>query len=119
MKNIELTYQPSPALTQVAQEETAIKIWRFLCEGDNIIRAETATFLKKPALEALGPILHSSFDVFNENLVDKSVFDTHKKLSGSMMRQIMEHLGYVIDKTGVQVVNQTIFKTATRYKKAD
>jgi hypothetical protein len=118
MQNLELTYQPSPAFAQLAQEKTAIKIWEFLCEGDNIIRAETATLLKKPALEALGPILHSSFDVFNEELVEKSVFDAHKKIAGNMMRQIMEHLGYVIDKTGVQVVNKTIFKTATRYKKA-
>ncbi len=117
MENLKFSYKPSPAFAQLAQEKTATEIWTFLCQGENVVRAETATFLKKPALEALGPVLQCRFDVFNEELVEKSVFDAHKKLAGNMMRQIMEHLGYEIDKTGVQVVNKTIFKTATRYVK--
>ena len=117
MDRLELLYKPSPAFIQLSQEETAIELWRFLCKKDNIIRVETASFLKKPALEALGPVLYKNFNVFNEELVEKSVFDAYKKLAGNMMRQIMEHLGYKIDKTGVQVVNKTIFKTATRYIK--
>lgn len=118
MENLELTYKPSPTFVQLSQESTAVALWEFLCLGDNLIRAETATFLRKPALEALGPVLFESFDVFKEEKTDKSTFDKYKQLAGNMVRQIMEAKGYQLEKTGVQVVNKTIFKTAARYVKS-
>lgn len=118
MGKLELTYKPSPTFVQLSQESTAVELWAFLCRGDNLVRAETATFLRKPVLEALGPVLLESFDVFNEKITDKSIFDKYKQLAGNMVRQIMEAKGYQLEKTGVQVVNKTIFKTAARYVKS-
>lgn len=113
-----LTYKPSPNFTQLSKEPTAKELWQFLCGRESLIRAETATFLRKPVLEALGPVLQETFEIFDEGKTDKATFDKYKQLAGSMVRQIMEAQGYKLEKTGVQVVNYTIFKTAARYVKA-
>lgn len=37
------------------------EIWDFLADPENLIRMETATYLSRPAIEPLSPLLHERF----------------------------------------------------------
>lgn len=86
------------------------KIWAFLNTPENIVRMETATYLVRPAGEALAPALLKEFG-------DAVAHDDVKRMIGHMIRQIMEVQGYALDKTGVNITRDPcLFKRATRYK---
>lgn len=85
------------------------ELWPFLNEPANIIRMETATFLRKPAVEPLSPVL---LERFGEAVLDQRI----KQLVGHMVRQILEGRGYVVDRTGVRITRQNIFASGTRYR---
>ena len=86
-------------------------LWKFLNENDNIIRIETATYLGRPAAEALGPVLLNRFG-------DEVRVDRIKQLIGNMIRQIIEPRGYQIDRQNVRTPpsRKDLFTTGTRYK---
>ena len=102
------------------------KILDFLNEEKTIVMLETATYLDRPALEALVPTLESRFGDELKGIKDNSNnpenidFDRLKQTIGHMVRVIMEKHGYVIDQNGIEIPNirQTLFLTATRYKKS-
>ena len=102
------------------------KILAFLNEEKTIVMLETATYLDRPALEALVPTLEARFGDELKGIKDNSNnpenidFDRLKQTMGHMVRVIMEKHGYVIDQNGVEIPNtrQTLFLTATSYKKA-
>ncbi|MCL1095856.1 hypothetical protein [Shewanella kaireitica] len=119
MNKLDINYLPSPALTQLAKTPEAEELWKFLCSPENQIRMETATFLRKPALEPLSPHLRESFDFFRVESADKATFDRYKQLAGSMTKQVMAALGYEHEKGSVTVQRGDVFKTASRYKLAD
>ncbi|CAM3429042.1 hypothetical protein [Shewanella pealeana] len=115
MNNLDIHYTPSPALTQLAKTFEAELLWDFLCSPENQIRMETATFLRKPALEPLSPYLREKFEFFRVESADKATFDRFKQLAGSMTKQVMKELGYELEKNSVTVLRGGVFKTASRY----
>ena len=98
----------------------------YLNEEKTIVMLETATYLDRPALEALVPTLEARFGDELKGIKDNSNnpenidFDRLKQTIGHMVRVIMEKHGYVIDQNGIEIPNirQTLFLTATRYKKS-
>lgn len=84
-------------------------IWAFLNEIENVVRMETATYLRRPAAEALSPSLLERFgEPIRENRV--------KQMIGHMVRQVLEAKGYRIDRNSVRIGTPgNIFTTATRY----
>lgn len=102
-------YQAS-VFSDLANEEFGKQLWRTLNEPKNVVRMETATFLRRPAVEPLGPILANSFGA---DVAD----DRTKQMIGHMVRQIMENQDYEIDRQGVRITRPNVFSTGTRYRK--
>ena len=102
------------------------KILDFLNEEKTIVMLETATYLDRPALEALVPSLEARFGNELKGIEDNSNnpenidFDRLKQAIGHMVRVIMEEHGYLIDQNNVKIpdTRNTLFSRATRYKKA-
>jgi len=90
--------------TQLGQE-----VWTFLNDRENLIRMETATYLSRPALEPLSPKLKARFG-------DAAFEDRMKRMTGHMVRQILEAHGYRLDRTGVRITTEgNGYTTAARY----
>ena len=102
------------------------KILDFLNEEKTIVMLETATYLSRPAIEALVPSLEARFGKElkaiedNSNNPENIDFDRLKQAIGHMVRVIMEEHGYLIDQNNVKIpdTRNTLFSRATRYKKA-
>ena len=102
------------------------KILAFMNEEKSIVMLETATYLGRPAIEALVPSLEARFGNELKGIADNSNnpenidFDRLKQAIGHMVRVIMEEHGYVIDQNNVKIpdTRNTLFSRATRYKKA-
>lgn len=85
------------------------EIWEFLNRSDNVVRMETATYLSRPAVEPLSPVLV-------QDLGERVTEDRMKQMIGHMVRQVMEKRGYRIDRSNVRTsTKDNIFTSATRY----
>ena len=106
------------------------KLWKFLCQPANIIRAETAVDLKRTCVEALERPLNEKFGkqfqrLINEDQIkEEQKFLRLKQMIGHMIGQIMISRGYVKDKQGVILPKGNkdpkrvlFFKKAIRFKK--
>jgi hypothetical protein len=93
------------------ESEAGQELWKILTRQDNIIRMETATFLEQAAVEPLGPELlnHPGLGTWVND-------DRVKQMIGHMARQVMEHLGYEIDRPGLRIMRAGLFTTAARYR---
>jgi hypothetical protein len=88
------------------------ELWDFLNENDNVIRMQTAAYLKRPSVEPLSPWLLQRFG-------DAVRQDRIKQTIGRMVRQILEHHGYRIDQQNVKITqNKNMFTSGTRYQEA-
>lgn len=85
------------------------KLWSFLNERETFVRMETATLLRRPALEAVQ--LH-----LLERFGDEIRVDRWKQMTGRMARQVMERHDYILDRTGVRISRGSLFTSAARYK---
>lgn len=94
----------------IADTPTGRALWAFLNEDVNLTRMETATDLRRPALEAVQSQLLGRFG-------DEIRADRWKQMMGRMTRQIMEEHGYVLDQTGVRISGGGLFTSAARYAK--
>ncbi|MEH6386720.1 MULTISPECIES: hypothetical protein [Pseudomonas] len=98
------------SFSDVANTPLGAAIWRFLHEDSSIACLETTTYLKRPALEGLQPHLLAEFG-------DDIRADRVKQMTGRMVRQVMENLGYSLDQTDVGIRVGDLYKTAARYAK--
>jgi len=103
-----ITYDPQQFL-ELYRSELGQALWLFLNEPASVLRMETATYLGRPALEALSPSLQQQFG--------PAVFeDRVKRMAGHMVRQILQAHGYQLDRTGVKITTPgNGFNTAARY----
>ena len=70
---------------------------------------EIATYLDRPAIEALSPTL---LQRFGGQVAQNQV----KRMIGHMVRQIMEARGYRLDRSGVPITRRgNIFFSGSRY----
>ena len=103
----ELKFDPG-TYSDLAGTPDGRKMWEFLQGREIWIRMETATYLGRPALEAIQPqLLHAFPDVIRE--------DRWKQMVGRMVRQVMEFRGYQLDRNGVRLKRNELFMSASRY----
>lgn len=105
-----LTYNPEKFASLYATE-TGQQIWAFLGQPENIARLETASELRKPAVEGLEEQLLAEF---RENVLADRV----KQMVGHMVRQILEQRGWVLDQSDVKI-QSVPFRKAARYRRLD
>jgi hypothetical protein len=86
------------------------EIWQFMKRPENVVRMDTATFLDRAAVEPLAPGLLAEF---GSNVADDRV----KQMIGHMARQIMEAIGYELDRTGLRITRESLFSSAARYRR--
>ena len=100
------------SFTDLAGTELGIRLWEFINERESVVRMETATYLSRPALEALQPALIERFgsEVNNEHN------DRVKQMLGRMARQVMEHYGYELDQKNVTLRRRELFLKAALYR---
>lgn len=98
------------SFSDISETEMGKSLWEFLNNEDIFIRLETASYLKRPALEGVQLQLLERFG-------DPIRADRWKQMIGRMTRQIMEHRGYSLDRAGVRVIVNDLFTSAARYKK--
>jgi len=104
-----LEYAPQN-FRSLAESDLGQELWRVLTRLDNVLRMQTATDLEQAAVEPLGPELLERFSTF---VNDERV----KQMVGHMARQIMERLGYEIDRPGIRIMRDSLFTTAARYRR--
>jgi hypothetical protein len=100
-------FEPGP-FSDVSTSPLGIAIWKFLHSDESIACLETTTFLKRPALEGLQPHLQAAFGAAIKT-------DRIKQMTGRMVRQVMEDLGYNLDQTDVRIRVGDLYKSAARY----
>lgn len=98
------------SFSDLADTSTGRELWQFLNTEDVFVCLDTTTFLKRPALEGLQPQL---LEKFGKEIKP----DRWKQMIGRMVRQIMEHRGYILDQTGVRMRVGELFTSAARYRK--
>jgi hypothetical protein len=104
-------YDPG-RFSDIANGPLGPKLWEILNRSDNIVRMETATMLECVAVEPLGPVLL-------RELGDDVRVDRVKQTVGHMVRQVLERLGYRIDRNNVRIPRPGLFTSGTRYVPKD
>jgi hypothetical protein len=103
-----LDYDPQN-FRDVFETDLGQAIWAFLKRPENLVRMETATYLDRTAVEPLGPGL---LRMFGPEIAE----DRLKQMIGHMARQIMEAMGFELDRTGMRITRESMFTTAAKYK---
>jgi hypothetical protein len=83
-------------------------LWAFLNDHDSIVRMETASLLRRPAVEPLSELLIQKFG-------KKVREDIIKQMIGHMVRQIMERRGFKLEAKNIAIRFGTLFSRAARY----
>src|SRR5262249_12332604 len=85
-------------------------LWTFLTREDNIVRMETAASLERAAVEALSDPLIAEFGV---EISQREV----KQVIGHMVKQIMESLGYEVERT-LRITRPGLFTSGLAFRRA-
>jgi hypothetical protein len=104
-----LEYDPQN-FRDLAKTELGAALWAVLKHPHNLIRMETAALLDRAAVEPLAPILVA---IFGDQVRD----DRTKQMIGHMTRQIMEAMGYEVDRSGLRITRPSLFTSATTYRR--
>jgi hypothetical protein len=105
-----LEYEPQH-FRDLADTELGGGLWAFLKRPDNLIRMETATLLDRAAVEPLGAGLVVEFG-------DEVRDDRTKQMIGHMTRQVVEALGYELDRTGLRITRPSLFTSGATYRRS-
>jgi len=100
------------SFSDVANTPLASALWQFLHRDTSIACLETTTYLKRPAIEGLQPHLLAEFG-------DEIKADRVKQMTGRMVKQVMENLGYRLEQIDVSIRRKDLYKTAARYAKPE
>lgn len=102
-----LEYKPQN-FRALYETELGEDIWTFMKRPDNLVRMQTSTYLGQPAVEPLGPGL---LRMFGPEIAD----DRFKQMIGHMARQLMEAMGFKLERSGVRITRESMFTTAAKY----
>jgi hypothetical protein len=94
----------------ISESALGKQLWPYLKLHDNLLRMETATALRRAAVE---PLAQGLIRTFGPEISQ----DRLKQTIGHMVRQIMEALGYELDRQGLRISQPNLFTSGTRYKK--
>lgn len=100
----------------VANHPASLAIWEVLNSHDALIAMKTATYLRRPAIEALIPMLREVAGEILDSEPEKS--RRFKMMAGSMVKDVLTRHGYEIDKSNVKLRadEKNMFTVATRYR---
>ena len=107
-------YKPNK-FSDISDSDFGIRLWKFLTNPNILLRMDTATYLRRPACEAIQDELINEFEEFTEE-GNNSKLIRYKQMCGHMVRQILEQRGYILDSQRIPLRVGTLFRTATRYK---
>jgi len=94
------------------KDEGGQAIWDFLNERETVLRMETASYLGRPAIEPLSPVLLQRFGPAIKRV-------RLKQMIGHMVRQILEVRGYSLDRSTVKITRiGNVFASGSRYVKS-
>ena len=100
----------SGSFSDLANTPMGEDLWALMTAPESLIRLETATYLGRPAIEALQLQLLAAFgDSIREN--------RWKQVAGAMARQVMEYRGYQFVRSGVKIKVKDLFSTGAIYVK--
>lgn len=102
-------YDPAQ-FRNLAETKTGRALWKFLNRDDNVVRMETASDLRRPAVEPLGKLL---LDTFGPEVRG----NRWKQMIGHMARQVLERSGFQLDVQGMKVRGSPLFNRASRYSR--
>lgn len=87
------------------------ELWRWMWRDDNLVRMETASDLRRVAVEPLQRFLLTDFD--------PDVIRQHRirQMIGAMARQILEHRGFKWEGKNFKVPTGDIFTTGSKYQR--
>lgn len=105
-----MDYDPG-TFASLARSPQGRRLWTALNSDRYFAAMETATLLRHPAVKGIEEMLLQDFGVY-------VLQDRVKQMIGSMVRQIMEAHGYVIDQQKVKI-GSIPFYAGTRYKRRD
>ena len=97
--------------TDLANTKLGRGLWMFLNERDNVLRMETASELRRPAVEAVATRLLATFG-------DTVRVDRVKRMIGHMTKQVMRHRGFELDAQNVRVRTGGLFVRGSRYTRS-
>jgi len=103
---------------KLAESDLGKKLWAFLNERETFIRMETATQLKRPAVEGAAEQLKIKFGEEISKLNGSDYLRT-KQMIGHMTKQVMENNNYEVFMKNVRVISSDLFSKGTRYKKME
>ncbi len=88
-------------------------LWHWLHEPAHVQVMEVASYLRRPAVEALSPYLVADF---GPNIGQ----NTTKQMIGHMIRQVLEHRGYHLDRNNVRIKRPgNVFFSGSAYRLPD
>ena len=115
IEEINMKYAPWK-FEKLASTEFGIALWEFLKKKETFIRMQTASRLKRAAVEGIAQELEILFPDELKELKNSTYFLRCKQMIGHMIRQIMDYHEYEICMRNVRVVSPGIFSKGTRYK---
>ncbi|PZQ55676.1 MAG: hypothetical protein DI570_21790 [Phenylobacterium zucineum] len=105
-----MNYRPDK-FTSLYETALVQSLWRFMNEPATVARLETASELSKTGVEGIEePLLRE----FGEEVLAERV----KQMVGHMIRQVLEHRGWVLDQGDVKIQSGA-FTKASRYRRPD
>lgn len=97
------------SFSDISETPMGRDVWQFLNSEESLVRLETTSYLRRPALEGIQRQLLTKFgDAIRE--------DRWKQMIGRMTRQILEGRGYILDQSGVRTKVKDLFTSASRYR---
>ena len=105
-----LEYQPQN-FRDLYETEIGQELWRFMKRRDNVVRMETASSLHRVAVEPLAPWLLKEFGL-------EIGEDRFKQMIGHMARQVMQAIGYEIERPTLRITRESLFSSGACYRKA-
>lgn len=88
-------YRPDQFAT-LAATPLGQQLWQWLHDPAHVQIMEVASYLRRPAVEALSPFLVAAFG-------PEIGRRTTKQMIGHMIRQVLEHRGYHLDRNNVRI----------------
>ena len=88
-----------------------LALWEWMWRDDNIVRMETASDLRRVAVEPLQRFLLEDFDpgAIRQQRI--------KQMIGAMARQVLDHQGYEWQGKNYKVPTGDLFTTGSKYRR--
>ena len=104
-------YRPDKFATAFEHLDGAA-LWEWLHQDHVVLMMETASYLKRPAVEAISPVLEPAFPKVLTSV-------KLRQMIGHMVRQILESRGYHLDRSNVRIKHKgNLFHFGSAYAKA-